>query len=65
MTKPTQPATTEDSPTDYGFCSWHDRFADDVRLIGMVEQGTGPGSVQYACGPCREAHGLVPMEDRP
>lgn len=65
MAESTQPTAAEDNPTSYGFCSWHDRFADDVRLIDVVEQGSGPGGTQYACGPCRTKHGLVPFADRP
>ncbi|MGC2997426.1 hypothetical protein ACPF8X_03215 [Streptomyces sp. G35A] len=63
----TQTEPGENTPTGYGFCSWHQRFAADVRLIEIIEQGSGSGAgaVQYACGPCRKAHGLVPFEDRP
>ncbi|MFF9215500.1 hypothetical protein [Streptomyces viridosporus] len=71
MQESTQHTTTEDSPTTaedsltaYGYCSWHQRFADDVRLIAVTEQGSGPGHVHYACGPCRKTHGLVPFADR-
>jgi hypothetical protein len=73
MAEPTQSASTGDSPrsgedpTAYGFCSWHQRFAEDVRLIEIIEQGSGPGTggVQYACGPCRREYGLIPCADRP
>jgi hypothetical protein len=71
MAETTQSARTGDSPppedaTGYGFCSWHQRFADGVRLIEVIEQGSGPGTgaVQYACGPCRQVYGLTPFADR-
>jgi hypothetical protein len=64
MAKRTQGQAAEGTPTGYGYCSWHNRFAADVRLIDMTEQGTGPGAGHYACGPCRETHRLVPYADR-
>jgi hypothetical protein len=67
MQQRTQNEATESTPTGYGFCSWHNRFADDVRLIAAIEQGSsaGAGGMQYACRPCREEHNLVPFADRP
>jgi hypothetical protein len=64
MAERTQTETTEGTPQGYGFCSWHNRFAAGVRLIDVVEQGSGSGGTQYACGPCRKLHGLVPFADR-
>ncbi|MEU5222519.1 hypothetical protein AB0G55_07625 [Streptomyces toyocaensis] len=64
MNETTQHTATEGNPTSYGFCSWHQRFAGGVRLIDVIEQGSGAGGAQYACGPCRELHGLVPFADR-
>lgn len=65
MAEPTQQTTAEDTPQGYGYCSWHKRFAADVRLIDIIEQGSGPGAVHYACGPCRKQHSLTPYADRP
>ncbi|BDD71737.1 hypothetical protein [Streptomyces violaceoruber] len=65
MTESTQNDDATDTPMSYGFCSWHNRFAADVRLIVVIEQGSGPGGAQYACRPCREEHRLVPFADRP
>ncbi|MFF5959522.1 hypothetical protein ACIPSH_06030 [Streptomyces iakyrus] len=65
MAETTHGPASANTPTSYGFCSWHNRFADDVRLIDVVEQGSGSGGVQYACAPCREQHRLVPFADRP
>ncbi|GGS90491.1 MULTISPECIES: hypothetical protein [Streptomyces] len=56
-------ATTE--PTTYGYCSWHRGYTAGIRVIEVVEQASGPGGVQSACGPCREQYGLVPYADRP
>ncbi|MFC8866374.1 hypothetical protein ACFUAC_01630 [Streptomyces sp. NPDC057148] len=64
MAQSTQDQGTDGTPTGYGFCSWHQRFAADVRLINHIEQGSGAGGVQYACAPCREVYDLVPFADR-
>jgi hypothetical protein len=65
MAEPTQSPAQQDTPTNYGYCSWHQRFASDIRLIDVIEQGSGAGGAHYACGPCREQHGLVPFAERP
>lgn len=44
-----------------GWCSWHRDAADDVRIVQIDERGAGRGVVRYACGPCRERHGLTPL----
>jgi hypothetical protein len=67
----TQDTTQHDSPpqthnqTGWGYCSWHQRFAADVRLINVIEQGSGPGDAHYACPDCRNLHGLTLFADQP
>lgn len=51
--------------TAYGWCSWHEAFAWNVRLIHSVEQGSGPGGGAFACHSCRVAFDLIPFADRP
>lgn len=63
MSESTQTEHTSDSPASYGYCSWHQRFAGGVVLINIIEQGSGPGAVHYACAPCIEQHRLVPFTD--
>lgn len=65
MAEPTQPTATEDTPTAFGWCAWHLGIATGVRLINIIEQGSGPGRTQFACPPCMDQHGLVPLTDRP
>ncbi|MEU2895234.1 hypothetical protein ABZ690_17880 [Streptomyces sp. NPDC006967] len=65
MNESTQPTAAEDTPTAYAWCAWHREFAGGVRLIEVVEQGSGAGGALYACGPCRQAFRLVPFADRP
>lgn len=55
------------APTTIAFCAWHGDIARDVRLIDVHEAGSGPNTAgsKFACEPCRERHGLVPLADRP
>lgn len=64
MQESTQPETEDDTPT-YGWCAWHEGHARGVRLVGVHEQGSGPGGNLFACRPCREAYDLVPLADQP
>jgi len=64
MAETTQDTATEEDAGPYGYCSWHHRFAAGVRLIDVIEQGSGPGGVHYACPPCIKTHRLVPFADR-
>ncbi|MGP4092567.1 hypothetical protein [Streptomyces sp. KR55] len=64
MAEPTHAPQTEDTPRAFGWCAWHKGTADGVRLIDVIEQGSGSGGTLFACGPCREVHGLVPFADR-
>lgn len=65
MADDTQTESAQDTPTAYGWCAWHDGYAGGVRLIRVHEQGSGVGGSLFACGPCREAHALVPLADQP
>lgn len=53
------------TPTEFGWCSWHQGSAEGVRLIYAHEQGSGPGGGAYACTPCRETNRLIPFADQP
>lgn len=59
------PAPVQHTPASWGWCSWHSAFAAGVRLIQVHEQGSGSGGGTYACPPCRQKHGLVPLADQP
>lgn len=63
MAESTHTGTTDNSPR-YGHCHWHNGQARGVRLIEVIEQGSGPGHGLNACPPCRGLHGLVPLADR-
>jgi hypothetical protein len=66
MNQRTDTPTASTTPTAYGRCHWCKTFAAGVRLVDVIEQGSGPGTAGnlFACTPCRETHGLVPLADR-
>ncbi|MFE0844917.1 hypothetical protein [Streptomyces rochei] len=59
MAESTQNQAPKDTPTSYGYCSWHDRFSEGVRLIRL-----GSGDTHYACPQCVHIFKLTPYEDR-
>lgn len=68
MNKSTQTENTEGpphTPDSYAWCSWHGDFTSTARLVVIHEAGSGPGGGTFACAPCRETHGLVPVADQP
>lgn len=65
MAEPTHTSDTSNTPTAFGWCSWHQGHTRGVRLIHIHEQGSGPGGGAFACRACREAYDLVPFEDQP
>ncbi|MER7738906.1 hypothetical protein ABTX34_11365 [Streptomyces sp. NPDC096538] len=65
MAEPTHtPPAEEDTRSAFGWCHWHQGHADGIRLIDVIEQGSGSGITHFACGPCIVANGLVPFADR-
>ncbi|MGP3947219.1 hypothetical protein [Streptomyces sp. 7N604] len=47
------------------WCSWHEGYAEGTKLVKIVETGSGPGGMLYACGECRVERGLTPLVDEP
>jgi hypothetical protein len=45
--------------TDLRWCSWHNQISDDTVLITVVEVGSGPGVMHYACRHCCATYGLT------
>lgn len=49
----------------FAYCSWHRGHSDTARLVQAEDQGSAFGARGlFACAPCREVHGLVPLADR-
>ncbi|MFE0808232.1 hypothetical protein ACFW34_12200 [Streptomyces sp. NPDC058848] len=48
----------------FGWCAWHQEFADTVRVIYIEEQGSGAAGHRLACQPCIERHGLTRIGDQ-
>ena len=46
------------------WCTWHSDYAEGVELVRIIETGTGPGGMLYACPPCRTEHGLTPLVEQ-
>lgn len=67
MAESTQAPAAVRNPSAYGWCAWHKKYSGGVRLIDVVEQGSGPGTAGnlFACARCRETFRLVPYADRP
>ncbi|MFE7108377.1 hypothetical protein ACFU98_47535 [Streptomyces sp. NPDC057575] len=43
------------------WCHWHKGPSGTAVLVDVIEQASGPGAGLYACAPCREQRGLVPL----
>ncbi|NEA61378.1 hypothetical protein [Streptomyces sp. SID12488] len=60
------PSNSAPEHGSFAWCSWHNGYSDDARLVRMIEQGSGvgAGSNLFACTPCRETNGLAPVADQ-
>jgi len=65
MAKPTHaPAlSTEQAPGQW--CHWHKGRSETAVLVDAIEKNSAPPHPLYACAPCREQRGLIPMADLP
>lgn len=48
----------------FGWCHWHQGHSEGIRLIDVIEQGSGSGITHFACGPCIRDYRLTPFADR-
>lgn len=65
MSETTQATPGQTIPTIYAWCTWHAAYSHGCRLVRIVEQGSNGGGGIFACTPCREKNGLVPVADVP
>jgi hypothetical protein len=56
------PGSGEAVLTVLRWCTWHGGFAEGVVLVRIIETGSGPGGMLYACPRCRKIHGLEPLD---
>ncbi|MEV8031374.1 hypothetical protein [Streptomyces sp. NPDC086182] len=64
MAEPTHaPApSTEQAPDQW--CHWHKGPSQTAVLVDAIEKNSAPPVPLYACAPCREQRGLIPLADR-
>ncbi|MGX9919461.1 hypothetical protein ACWIG4_06360 [Streptomyces sp. NPDC002248] len=59
--------TTDTTPARQqvdGWCHWHKSRGKDVRLVQVIEQGSGPGYEFYGCAACRTKFHLAPFAEQ-
>jgi len=57
--------TGTDDRASFAYCPWHKGYSDTARLVQLEDQGSAFGARGlFACAPCRQVHGLVPVADR-
>lgn len=59
----TQAPGTESVPA--GRCDYHKGPSETAVLVDAIEKNSAPPVPLYACAPCREQRGLIPLADRP
>ncbi|WP_432093009.1 hypothetical protein [Streptomyces sp. bgisy100] len=43
-------------------CNWHLGYTDRPTLIALIETGSGPGAIYYACPDCMRIYRLRPFD---
>ncbi|MER5969224.1 hypothetical protein ABT112_05660 [Streptomyces sp. NPDC002055] len=43
-------------------CNWHQDYTDRPTLIALIETGSGPGAILYACPECMRIYRLRPFD---
>ncbi|MER5971377.1 hypothetical protein ABT112_16835 [Streptomyces sp. NPDC002055] len=44
------------------WCHWHQGPTDRPTLIALIETGSGPGGILYACPSCMSIYRLRPLD---
>ncbi|MFE5079977.1 hypothetical protein [Streptomyces mirabilis] len=65
MAEPTQtpPRSTDQAPATR-WCNWHKGPSETAVIVDAIERNSAPPIALWACAPCREQRGLVPLADR-
>ncbi|MGW3813430.1 hypothetical protein [Streptomyces sp. NPDC005046] len=63
MADHTHAPSTPASPTRPGWCHYHRGQSETAVLVDAIERNSAPPIALYACAPCREQRGLLPLAD--
>ncbi|MEW2161406.1 hypothetical protein AB0912_00115 [Streptomyces sp. NPDC007084] len=63
MPQPTQAAGPTDGPQAPTWCHWHKGPSGTAVLVDAIERNSAPPIALYACAPCREQRGLIPLSE--
>lgn len=47
------------------WCDWHKGPSGTAVIVDAIERNSAPPVALWACAPCREQRGLVPLADQP
>jgi hypothetical protein len=64
VVQPTQiPSPDNSAQKRHHWCDWHKGPSETAVLVDAIERNSAPPIPLYACAPCREQRGLVPLAD--
>ncbi|MEW2161463.1 hypothetical protein AB0912_00400 [Streptomyces sp. NPDC007084] len=64
MADDTQTDDSATTPRDRArWCDWHKGPSETAVLVDAIERNSAPPVALYACAPCREQRGLVPLSE--
>jgi hypothetical protein len=63
MGKPTHASASRTEQAPVQWCHWHKGPSETAVLVDAIERNSAPPMPLYACAPCREQRGLVPLAD--
>jgi hypothetical protein len=65
MAEPTHtPPRSTDQASGARWCNWHKGPSGTAVIVDAIERNSAPPIALWACAPCREQRGLVPLADR-
>jgi hypothetical protein len=66
MAEPTHtPSQSTDQESVGRRCDWHKGPSETAVIVDAIERNSAPPVALWACAPCREQRGLVPLADQP
>jgi hypothetical protein len=65
MAEPTHtPLRSTGRRSTASWCHWHKGPSETAVVVDAIERNSAPPIPLWACAPCREQRGLVPLADR-